>query len=79
MNWNSTTTVKNKILNNRGVDGDKVYTKTPLYTFKLDAKVIKNGRGPKLIVFKYKAKNNDAKKRGHRQPYTKLVIEKINY
>lgn len=40
MNWNSTTTVKNKILNNRGVDGDKVYTKTPLYTFKLDAGTI---------------------------------------
>ena len=41
MNWNSTITVKNKILNNRGVDGDKVYTeKKPLYTFKLDAKTI---------------------------------------
>lgn len=44
---------------------------------KVTAKVLKNGRGPKLIVFKYKAKNNDAKKQGHRQPYTKLQIKKI--
>lgn len=44
LNWSGTTVVKNKILNNRGVDGDKVYTKTPLYTFKLDARVIKNIR-----------------------------------
>lgn len=64
MNWNSTTTVKNKILNNRGVDGDKVYTKTPLYTFKLDAKVIKNIRNynkkRKYTDFKLNCKMNHA-------------------
>ena len=42
------------------------------------AKVVKNGRARKVIIFKYKAKNNDARKQGHRQPYTKLVIESIN-
>lgn len=64
MNWNSTITVKNKILNNRGVDGDKVYTKTPLYTFKLDAKVIKNIRDynkkRKYTDFKLNCKMNHA-------------------
>ncbi|MEK3991347.1 50S ribosomal protein L21 [Robertmurraya sp. FSL R5-0851] len=42
------------------------------------AKVEKQGRAKKIIVFKYKAKKNQRKKQGHRQPYTKVVIEKIN-
>lgn len=42
------------------------------------AKVEKQGRQKKLVVFKYKAKKNYRKKQGHRQPFTKLVIEKIN-
>ncbi|MDP4086987.1 MAG: 50S ribosomal protein L21, partial [Bacillota bacterium] len=40
--------------------------------------VEKQGRQKKIIVFKYKAKKNNRKKQGHRQPYTKVVIEKIN-
>ena len=43
-NWNSTTVVKNKILNNRGKDGDKVYDKEPLYTFIVDTSNIKEIR-----------------------------------
>lgn len=42
------------------------------------AKVEKQGRQKKLVVFKYKPKKNYRKKQGHRQPYTKLVVEKIN-
>ncbi|WP_042146153.1 50S ribosomal protein L21 [Paucisalibacillus sp. EB02] len=42
------------------------------------AKVEKHGRQKKVTVFKFKAKKNYHKKQGHRQPYTKLVIEKIN-
>lgn len=42
-------------------------------------KVLKHGKQKKVIVFKYKAKNNDAVKKGHRQPYTKLKIEQINF
>lgn len=42
------------------------------------AKVEKQGRAKKIVVFKYKAKKNYRKKQGHRQPYTKVVIEKIN-
>ncbi len=41
-------------------------------------KVEKQGKQKKIIVFKYKAKKNYRKKQGHRQPYTKVVIESIN-
>ena len=42
------------------------------------ASVVKNGRGKKVIVYKYKRKSGYHKKNGHRQPFTKLKIEKIN-
>ncbi|MEH7236175.1 50S ribosomal protein L21 [Bacillus sp. JJ1562] len=42
------------------------------------AKIEKQGRAKKITVFKYKAKKNYRKKQGHRQPYTKVTIEKIN-
>ncbi|MBH0230010.1 50S ribosomal protein L21 [Halobacillus yeomjeoni] len=42
------------------------------------AKVEKQGRQKKLTVFKYKPKKNYKRKQGHRQPYTKLVVEDIN-
>ena len=38
---------------------------------------VEHGKGEKVIIFKYKAKKDYRKKTGHRQPYTKLVIEKI--
>jgi large subunit ribosomal protein L21 len=41
-------------------------------------KVQKQGRGKKITVFTYKPKKNIHRKLGHRQPYTKVVIEKIN-
>lgn len=40
--------------------------------------VEKQGKQKKITVFKYKAKKNNRKKQGHRQPYTKVVIEAIN-
>ena len=43
----------------------------------VEAKVIKNGKGKKLVIFRYKAKKNEKKKMGHRQPYTKVEITKI--
>ena len=43
----------------------------------VEAKVIKNGKGKKLTIFRYKAKKNEKKKMGHRQPYTKVEITKI--
>ncbi|GLC88435.1 50S ribosomal protein L21 [Lysinibacillus piscis] len=42
------------------------------------AKVVKEGRAKKITVFKLKAKKNYRRKQGHRQPYTKLVVEAIN-
>ena len=41
------------------------------------ANVVKNGKGKKIYVMTYKAKKNEKKKIGHRQPYTKVQIEKI--
>ena len=43
----------------------------------VEAKVVKNGKGKKIHVLRYKAKKNEKKKIGHRQPYTKVEITKI--
>ncbi len=40
--------------------------------------VVKEGRAKKVVVYKYKAKKGSHKKNGHRQPFTKVKIEKIN-
>ena len=42
------------------------------------AKVLKNGKGKKITVFTYKPKKNEKRKKGHRQPYTKVEITGIN-
>lgn len=44
---------------------------------KVTATVLENGKAPKIIVFKYKAKKDYRKKQGHRQPYTKVKVEQI--
>ena len=44
---------------------------------KVTANVLKNGKAKKIYVFKYKAKKNEKKKIGHRQPYTKVQIASI--
>lgn len=41
------------------------------------AKIEKHGKAKKIIVYKYKAKKNSRRKHGHRQPYTKVVVEAI--
>ena len=43
----------------------------------VEATLLKNGKGKKITVFTYKPKKSEKRKIGHRQPYTKLVIEKI--
>ncbi len=40
-------------------------------------RVLGQGKGKKITVFKYKPKKNIRKKQGHRQPFTKLLVEKI--
>ncbi len=44
----------------------------------VEASVVKEGRGKKVIVYKYKRKTGYHKKNGHRQPFTQVKIEKIN-
>lgn len=45
---------------------------------KVTATVIEEGKNRKIIVFRYKPKKGYHKKKGHRQPYTKVKIEKIH-
>ena len=44
----------------------------------VEASVIKNAKAKKVLVFKYNAKKNYRRRQGHRQPYTKVQISKIN-
>lgn len=44
---------------------------------KVTAKVLEEGKGEKKMVFKFKSKTRQHKKKGHRQPYTKIQITKI--
>ena len=44
----------------------------------VSGKVLGHGKDKKVIIFKYKAKKGYRRKQGHRQPYTKVQIEKIN-
>ena len=60
------------------LDGENTKVGTPVVEgAKVEAKVIKNGKGKKIDVLKYKAKKNEKKHIGHRQPYTKVEITKI--
>jgi large subunit ribosomal protein L21 len=59
-------------------NGDGLVTGTPVVAgATVTGKVEKQGKGQKIIVYKYKAKKNYRRKQGHRQPYTKVTIEKI--
>ena len=44
----------------------------------VSATVVEEGKNKKVIVYRYKRKTGYHKKNGHRQPYTKVKIEKIN-
>ena len=61
------------------VDGENSKFGTPVVAgAKVEAKVLKNGKGKKIVVFKYRPKKDSKSMRGHRQPYTKVQIEKIS-
>ena len=60
------------------LDGENTKVGTPIVEgAAVEAKVVKNGKGKKITVFKYKPKKNEKRKMGHRQPYTKVEITKI--
>lgn len=46
---------------------------------KVIAEVNKHGKAKKVVIFKYNAKKKYRKTQGHRQPYTKVTIKKIDY
>ena len=59
-------------------NGEKFEVGTPVIAgAKVTANVLKNGKAKKIYVMKYKSKKNEKKKIGHRQPYTKVQITKI--
>ena len=45
---------------------------------KVTATVVKEGKGKKIVVFKYRPKKDSKTKKGHRQPYTQIQIQSIN-
>ena len=60
------------------VDGENSKFGTPTVAGAVvEAKVVKNGKGKKIRVFKYRSKKDSKSLRGHRQPYTKVQIERI--
>lgn len=60
-------------------NGDEFSFGTPFVAgASVEAMVVKNGKGKKIRIFKYKAKKNYRRRQGHRQPYTKIQINKIN-
>ena len=60
------------------LDGENTKIGTPVVAGAVvEAKVVKNGKGKKLVIFTYKPKKSEKRKMGHRQPYTKVEITKI--
>ena len=53
------------------------YINAVSYTHLVEAKLEKNGKAKKIRVFKYKAKKNERKRIGHRQPYSKVTVSAI--
>ncbi|WP_295148094.1 50S ribosomal protein L21 [uncultured Peptoniphilus sp.] len=61
------------------VSGDEPKVGTPYVEgAKVEAKVLAQDKAKKVVVYKYKAKKNERKKKGHRQPYTLVEISGIN-
>ncbi|NLW69611.1 MAG: 50S ribosomal protein L21 [Eubacteriaceae bacterium] len=61
-------------------DGDKVTLGTPTVEgAQVEAKILSEGKGKKVVIFKFKAKKDYRKKQGHRQPYTRLEITKVGF
>ena len=59
-------------------EGEGIQVGTPYVGTAVEGKVVEEGKGKKVIIFKYKAKKDYRKKQGHRQPYTELKINGIS-
>ena len=61
------------------VDGENsVFGAPTVAGASVEAKVVKNGKGKKIHIFKYNPKKGYRRRQGHRQPYTKVEIGKIS-
>ena len=60
------------------IGGDKLLVGDDVKSASVSATVVENGKGKKVIVYRYKRKSGYHKKNGHRQAYTKVKIDKIN-
>ena len=59
-------------------DGDKVQAGQPMVKgAKVVGHIVEHGRGPKIVIFKFKRRKNYRRKQGHRQRYTQVRIESI--
>ena len=58
-------------------EGKDVKVGTPYLDAAVTATAVENGKGKKVIIFKYKARKDYRKKQGHRQPYTMVKIESL--
>lgn len=58
-------------------DGNEIFTGKDVANSYAEAEVIGDGKGNKIIVYKYKSKKNVRKKQGHRQPFTAVKITSI--
>lgn len=60
-------------------DGDSITLGKPMINgASVTAKILEQGKGDKKMVFRYKSKTRQRKKKGHRQPFTKIQITKIS-
>jgi large subunit ribosomal protein L21 len=62
------------------INDDQLRVGTPyLEKAQVKGELIKQGKSTKIIVFKYKAKHNERKTQGHRQPFTAIKIVSISH
>ena len=59
-------------------DGDITVGAPTVNGAKVTGKVVRHGKGPKVIVYKMRPKKHYRRKRGHRQPFTRVMIESIS-
>ncbi len=60
------------------LSGDEVVMGTPeVAGASVTGKVVRHGKGKKIVVFKYKSKKNYRRKQGHRQPFTQVEITAV--
>ena len=73
----STEIIFDKVLAVGGEDSDSRFGTPYITGARVTAEIIKQGRGDKVLVFKYKSKKNIRKMRGHRQYFTEVIIRNI--